>query len=129
MTTTEKTPAELIDGRIAELADWRGEMLGRLRAIIKAADPEVIEEWKWRGVPVWYRYGMICTGETYKNAVKMTFANGASLDDPKNLFNSSLDGGTRRAIGFKEGDQVDEPALTALLRAAIALNQAKMRKG
>jgi hypothetical protein len=129
MTTTEKTPAELIDGRIAERADWRGEMLGRLRAIIKAADPEVIEEWKWRGVPVWYRYGMICTGVTYKNAVKMTFANGASLDDPKNLFNSSLDGGTRRAIDFKEGDQVDEAALTALLRAAIALNQAKMRKG
>jgi hypothetical protein len=124
---TEKTPTELIDGRIAELGDWRGEMLAKVRAIIKKTDPEVIEEWKWRGVPTWYRDGMICTGETYKNAVKMTFAKGASIDDPKHLFNSSLDGNVRRAIDFHEGDKVDEAALTALIRAAIALNRAKGR--
>ena len=129
MTTHDKTPSELIDGRIEELGGWRAAMLARLRAIILAADPQIVEEWKWRGVPVWYRDGMITTGESYKNAVKLTFAKGASLDDPKQLFNASLDGGTRRAIDFHEGDVVDEAALTALIRAAIALNQAKGRKG
>lgn len=117
-----KSPAELIDARIKELGDWRGEMLARIRQLIKKADPDVVEEWKWRGVPTWYHDGMICTGETYKNVVKMTFAKGASLPDPAGLFNSSLDGKTRRAIDFHEGDKVDEKALTALIRAAVALN-------
>lgn len=118
-----KSPAELIDARIKELGDWRGEMLARIRELIKDAVPDVVEEWKWRGVPVWYYDGMICTGETYKSAVKMTFAKGASLDDPAGLFNSSLDGNTRRAIDFHEGDQVDEKALKALIRAAAELNR------
>ena len=116
--------SELIDARIRELGDWRGEMLSRLRALVKQADPEVVEEWKWRGVPVWSHAGMICTGETYKNVVKMTFAKGASLEDPSGLFNSSLEGDTRRAIDFHEGDQIDEKALQALIRAAVALNTA-----
>ncbi|TPG22675.1 DUF1801 domain-containing protein [Sphingomonas koreensis] len=118
----EKSPAELIDDRIASLADWRGALLARLRAVIKQALPGVVEEWKWRGVPVWYEHGMICTGESYKAAVKMTFAKGAALDDPTGLFNASLDGTVRRAIDFHEGDAIDEAALTALLRAAAALN-------
>ncbi len=121
----EQTPSQRIDGRIAALGDWRGEMLARLRRVILAADPEVTEEWKWRGVPVWYRGGMVCTGETYKAAVKVTFAKGAALSDPAGLFNASLDGNQRRAIDFHEGDDVDEAALTALIRAAIALNLAK----
>jgi hypothetical protein len=116
------SPSRLIDARIEELGDWRGEMLGRLRALVKAADPEVVEEWKWRGVPVWEHDGIICTGETYKNVVKMTFAKGASLDDPAGLFNSSLEGNTRRAIDFHEGDKIDEQALQALIRAAVDLN-------
>ena len=118
-----QSPSQLIDARIKELGDWRGEMLGRLRALIKEADPEVVEEWKWRGVPVWSHDGMICTGETYKQVVKMTFVKGASLEDPSGLFNSSLEGNTRRAIDFHEGDKVDERALKALIRAAVALNQ------
>jgi hypothetical protein len=118
----ERSPSQLIDERIMELGDWRGEMLSRLRALIKQADPEVVEEWKWRGVPVWSHAGMICTGETYKNVVKMTFAKGASLDDPSGLFNSSLEGNTRRAIDFHQGDKIDEKALKALIRAAVALN-------
>ena len=122
---TDKTPSELIDGRIAELGDWRGQTLARIRQLIKEEEPDVVEEWKWRGVPTWYKDGMITTGETYKNAVKMTFAKGASLPDPKKLFNSSLDGGTRRAIDFHEGDAIDAPALKALIREAIRLNQAK----
>lgn len=117
-----KSAAELIDARIEELGDWRGEMLARIRQLIKKADPDVVEEWKWRGVPTWYHDGMICTGETYKNVVKMTFAKGASLPDPAGLFNSSLDGNTRRAIDFHEGDEIDEKALTALIRAAVASN-------
>jgi hypothetical protein len=116
------SPSQLIDRRIAELGDWRGEMLSRLRALIKEAAPGVVEEWKWRGVPVWYRDGMICTGETYKNVVKMTFAKGAAVDDPSRLFNSSLDGNTRRAIDLHEGEKIDEEALKALIRAAVALN-------
>ena len=123
----EKSPSALIDERIGELGDWRGEMLARLRALIKQAVPDVVEEWKWRGVPVWYRDGMICTGETYKNAVKMTFAKGAALDDPSRLFNSSLDGNTRRAIDFHEGETIDEEALKALVRAAAALNASPAR--
>ena len=122
------SPSELIDGRIAELGDWRGEMLGRVRALIRRADPDVVEEWKWRGVPVWEHAGIICTGETYKNLVKLTFAKGASLDDPKGLFNSSLDGNTRRAIDIHEGDKLDEKALTALVRAAVALNESRPAK-
>jgi hypothetical protein len=118
----EKTPSRLIDERIKELGDWRGEMLSRLRVVIKQADPEVVEEWKWRGVPVWSHAGIICTGETYKNVVKMTFAKGASLKDPSGLFNSSLEGNTRRAIDFHESDKIDEAALKALIRAAVALN-------
>ncbi len=118
----EKSPAQLIDERIAALGDWRGEMLARLRALIRQADPEMVEEWKWRGVPVWYHDGMVCTGETYKSAVKMTFAKGAALDDPKGLFNASLDGNTRRAIDFHEGDTIDGAALIPLIRAAVALN-------
>jgi hypothetical protein len=117
----------MIDARIAALGDWRGETLARLRALIKDADPDVVEEWKWRGVPVWYHDGIICTGETYKEVVKMTFAKGASLEDPSKLFNSSLDGNTRRAIDFREGEAIDATALKALIRAAIALNTAKSR--
>src|SRR6202030_845648 len=116
------SPSRLIDARIRELGDWRGETLARLRNLIKQADPEVVEEWKWRGVPVWEHAGIICTGETYKAVVKMTFAKGASLEDPSGLFNSSLEGHTRRAIDFREGDKVDEKALKALIRAAVALN-------
>ena len=116
------SPSRLIDARINELSDWRGETLARVRILIKQADPEVVEEWKWRGVPVWSHTGMICTGETYKNVVKMTFAKGASLEDPSGLFNSSLEGNTRRAIDIHEGDKIDEKALKALIRAAVALN-------
>ena len=123
-----ESPSRLIDGRIKELGDWRGELLARLRALIKDADPEVAEEWKWRGVPVWEHAGIICTGETYKSIVKLTFAKGAALEDPKSLFNSSLEGNTRRAIDFHEGDKVDETAFRALVRAAVALNTAKTRK-
>jgi hypothetical protein len=122
MTETD-TPARLIDRRIAELNDWRGETLARLRALIKEADPDIVEEWKWRGVPVWGHDGIVCTGETYKAAVKMTFAKGASLADPAGLFNSSLDGNTRRAIDVHEGAEIDEEALKALIRAAVALNR------
>jgi hypothetical protein len=122
-----ESPSELIDARIEDLGDWRGEMLSRLRALIKAADPEVVEEWKWRGVPVWSHAGMICTGETYKSVVKMTFAKGASLKDPSRLFNSSLEGNVRRAIDFHEGDKLDEKALKALIRAAVALNKSSGR--
>jgi hypothetical protein len=117
------SPSRLIDARIQELGDWRGETLARVRALIKQADPEVVEEWKWRGVPVWYRDGMICTGETYKSVVKLTFAKGAALKDPSKLFNSSLDGNVRRAIDIQEGDKIDEKALETLIRTAIALNQ------
>ena len=116
------SPSRLIDARIRELSDWRGETLARVRALIKQADPEVVEEWKWRGVPVWSHAGLICTGETYKTVVKMTFAKGASLADPSGLFNSSLEGNVRRAIDFHAGDKIDEKALTALIRAAVALN-------
>jgi len=122
------SPSQLIDGRIKELGDWRGEMLSRLRAIIKAADPEVVEEWKWRGVPTWYHDGIICTGETYKTVVKMTFAKGASLKDPAGLFNSSLEGNTRRAIDFHEGEKINEKALKTLVRAAVTLNESKAKK-
>ena len=121
------SPSELIDARIKDLGDWRGEMLARLRALIREADPQVIEEWKWRGTPVWSHKGLICTGETYKHVVKMTFAKGASLPDPSAMFNTSLDGNVRRAIDFREGDQVDEDALKALIRAAVALNTASAR--
>jgi hypothetical protein len=121
------SPSQLIDARIRDLGDWRGEMLARLRGLIKQAEPDVVEEWKWRGVPVWYRDGMICTGETYKQIVKLTFAKGASLEDPAGLFNSSLDGNVRRAIDFHEGDKVDEDALKALVRAAVALNRSTVR--
>src|ERR671914_960822 len=117
-----KSPSQLIDARIKELGDWRGKMLSRLRALVKEADPEVVEEWKW-SVPVWSHDGLICTGETYKNVVKMTFAKGAALKDPSRLFNSSLDGNTRRAIDFHEGEEIDEEALKTLVRAAVALNQ------
>ncbi len=123
-----ESPSLLIDGRIRELGDWRGELLARLRALIKDADPDIIEEWKWRGVPVWEHAGIICTGETYKSVVKLTFAKGASLDDPAGLFNSSLEGNTRRAIDFREGDKVDEKAFKALIRGALALNTAKAKK-
>ncbi len=116
------SPSQLIDARIKELTDWRGETLARIRALVKQADPEVVEEWKWRGVPVWSHTGMICTGESYKSVVKMTFAKGASLEDSSGLFNSSLEGNTRRAIDFHEGDEIDEEALKALIRAAVALN-------
>jgi hypothetical protein len=116
------SPSRLIDARIKELGDWRGEMLARIRKLIKQADPDVIEEWKWRGVPVWSHDGLICTGETYKNVVKMTFLKGASLKDPSRLFNSSLEGNARRAIDFHEGDEVDEQALKALVKAAVNLN-------
>ena len=116
------SPSELIDARIRELDDWRGETLARLREVVKQADPEVVEEWKWRGTPVWSHDGIICTGETYKSVVKMTFAKGASLEDPSGLFNSSLEGNVRRAIDFHEGDKIDEQALQALGRSAVALN-------
>lgn len=125
--TSDKNPSQLIDERIAELGDWRGEMLSRLRAIVKAADPDVVEEWKWRGVPVWEHDGIICTGETYKSVVKLTFAKGASLEDPAGLFNSSLEGNTRRAIDVHEGEKVDEKALKALIREAVALNESKAK--
>jgi hypothetical protein len=124
----EKSPAQLIDERIAELGDWRGEVLSRLRALIKQAVPGVVEEWKWRGVPTWYHDGIICTGETYKTAVKMTFAKGATLDDPSGLFNASLDGNVRRAIDFHEGDEIDGDALVTLVRAAAALNSSRAKR-
>jgi len=123
-----KSPSALIDARIEELADWRGKTLRRLRAIVTEADPEIVEEWKWRGVPVWSHGGMVCTGETHKSVVKMTFARGAALEDPAGLFNSSLDGNTRRAIDFHEGEEVDDEALKALVRAAVDLNKAKARR-
>jgi hypothetical protein len=125
---SSKTPSQLIDARIKELGDWRGETLGRLRALVKQADPDVVEEWKWRGVPVWSHDGIICTGETYKSVVKMTFAKGAALNDPSRLFNSSLEGNTRRAIDFHEGDKIDEKALKTLVRAAVTLNKSKARR-
>ena len=128
-TESETTsPSALIDARIAELADWRGETLARLRALVKAADPDIVEEWKWRGVPVWEHDGIVCTGETYKAVVKLTFAKGAALEDPAGLFNSSLDGNTRRAIDFREGDVIKEDAFKALIRAAVALNGAARSK-
>jgi hypothetical protein len=125
---SSESPSRLIDARIEELGDWRGAMLGRIRAVIKEADPDIVEEWKWRGVPVWSHDGIICTGETYKAVVKMTFAKGASLEDPARLFNSSLEGNTRRAIDFREGDRIDEKALKALIRAATVLNAAKAKR-
>ncbi len=131
-TKGTKSPSQLIDERIEELGDWRGQMLSKVRNLIKEADPEVVEELKWRGTPVWSHDGIICTGETYKNVVKMTFAKGASLEDPAHIFNSSLDGNTRRAIDFQQGDQVDEEALKELIRSAIALNKSSpktSRKG
>ncbi len=128
MQSDAQSPSDLIDGRIAELADWRGKTLARLRALIKEADPDVVEEWKWRGVPVWEHDGILCTGETYKAVVKMTFAKGASLEDPAGLFNSSLDGNTRRAIDFREGEVIREEALKALIRVAVALNQSSRAK-
>jgi hypothetical protein len=123
-----KSPSQLIDARIKELGDWRGKMLGRLRALVKEADPEVVEEWKWRGVPVWSHDGIICTGETYKAIVKMTFAKGAALKDPAGLFNSSLEGNTRRAIDFHEGEKINEKALKTLVRAAVNLNKSKAKR-
>lgn len=122
------SPSAQIDARIEELGDWRGDMLARVRAVIKKTDPQIEETWKWRGVPVWERDGIICTGETYKEVVKLTFAKGASLDDPKRLFNSSLEGNTRRAIDIRKGDKLDEKALQALVRGAIALNTAKKKR-
>src|SRR6188474_2815401 len=123
-----ESPSRLIDERIKELDDWRGKMLSQIRTLIKQADPEVVEEWKWRGVPVWSHDGLICTGETYKNVVKMTFAKGAALEDPSGLFNSSLEGNTRRAIDFHEGEKIDEGALKNLVRAAVDYNQLKLKK-
>jgi len=123
--TGGNTPSQLIDARIKELSDWRGKTLARIRSLIKQADPEVVEEWKWRGVPVWSHAGIICTGETYKSVVKMTFAKGAALKDPARLFNSSLEGNTRRAIDFHEGEKIDEEALKTLVRAAVTLNKSK----
>ena len=132
MTTSSRqegeSPSQLIDARIKELGDWRGETLSRIRALIKESDPDVVEEWKWRGVPTWYHNGIICTGETYKSLVKMTFANGAALKDPSGLFNSSLGGSTRRAIDFHEGDKINEKALKTLVRAAVSLNESKAKK-
>jgi hypothetical protein len=131
MTTgskNEKTPSQLIDERIKELDDWRGPLLSKLRSLLKEADPDVVEEWKWRGVPTWYHDGMICTGETYKTVVKLTFAKGAALKDPSGLFNSSLEGNVRRAIDFREGEKVDEKAFKALIRAAVNLNTSKVKK-
>ena len=127
-SSSEKSPSQLIDARIKELGDWRGQMVGLLRALVKEADPEVIEEWKWRGVPVWSHDGLICTGETYKNIVKMTFAKGAALKDPSGLFNASLEGNTRRAIDFHEGAKINEEALKALIRAAVSLNKSKQKR-
>jgi len=124
-STKGRSPSQLIDARIKELGDWRGTMLSRLRALVKDADPDVVEEWKWRGVPVWSHDGIICTGETYKSVVKMTFAKGAALKDPSGLFNSSLEGNTRRAIDFHEGEKIDEQALKELVREAVALNKTK----
>ncbi|ANL66107.1 hypothetical protein AMC82_CH02469 [Rhizobium phaseoli] len=124
----EASPSQLIDARIEELRDWRGETLARVRVLIRQAEPDVVEEWKWRGVPVWERSGIICTGETYKSVVKLTFARGAALEDPSGLFNSSLEGNTRRAIDIHESDKIDEEALKALVRAAAALNAAASRK-
>jgi hypothetical protein len=123
-----ESPARLIDARIKELGDWRGKMLSRLRALVKEADPEVVEEWKWRGVPVWEHDGIICTGETYKSVVKMTFAKGAALKDPSGLFNSSLEGNTRRAIDFHEGEKINEEALKTLIRVAVTLNKSKAKR-
>ncbi|MBV9250438.1 MAG: DUF1801 domain-containing protein [Acetobacteraceae bacterium] len=123
-----ESASHLIDTRIKELGDWRGEMLSRLRALIKQADPDIVEEWKWRGIPVWSHDGLICAGETYKNVVKMTFAKGAALKDPARLFNSSLEGNTRRAIDFHEGEKISEAALKTLIRAAVALNKSKARR-
>jgi hypothetical protein len=123
-----QSPSQRIDARIKELGDWRGKTLERLRAVVKKADPDVVEEWKWRGVPVWEHDGILCTGETYKTAVKMTFARGAALEDPAHLFNASLEGNTRRAIDFHEGEKINERALQALIRAAVALNRSKARK-
>ena len=128
MATDGRTPSQLIDARIEELGDWRGDLLGRLRALVKEADPDVVEEWKWRGVPVWSHDGILCTGETYKSVVKMTFFKGAALDDPSGLFNASLEGNTRRAIDFSQGEEIDEQALKALIRAAVELNQSKGRR-
>ncbi len=125
---SSRTPSELIDERIEDLDDWRGEMLSRLRALVHEADPDIVEEWKWRGVPVWEHDGMICTGETYKNYVKMTFAKGAALEDPAGLFNSSLEGNTRRAIDFHEGEEIDEEALKSLVRAAATLNTSRAKR-
>ena len=127
-TQREKSASQLIDARVKELGDWRGETLGRLRALVKAADPEVVETWKWRGVPVWEHDGIICTGETYKTVVKLTFAKGAALDDPSKLFNSSLEGNTRRAIDFHEGGTINEMAFKALVRAAVSLNTAQGKR-
>ena len=127
-SSSEKSPSQLIDARIKELGDWRGQLLGLLRALVKEADPEVVEEWKWRGVPVWSHDGLICTGETYKNIVKMTFAKGAALQDPSRLFNASLEGNTRRAIDFHEGAKINEAALKALIRAAVTLNKSKQKR-
>lgn len=129
METDAPTASQRIDGRIAELGDWRGAMLARVRALIHEADPEVIEEWKWRGVPVWSHAGILCTGESYKTVVKLTFAKGAALPDPSGLFNASLEGNTRRAIDIAEGVDIDEDALKALVRAAVALNSSKPAKG
>ncbi len=123
-----ESPSELIDARIAELGDWRGELLSRIRALIRKADPDVVEEWKWRGVPVWSHAGIICTGETYQQVVKLTFFRGAALKDPARLFNSSLEGNARRAIDLREGDELDGKALTALVRAAVALNESSTRR-
>ena len=122
-----EAPSRLIDARIKELGDWRGEMLAQVRALIKQADPDVVEEWKWRGVPVWYHDGMICTGETYKSVVKLTFAKGAALADPSGLFNASLEGNARRAIDLREGEELDEEAFKTLIRAAVALNASSAR--
>jgi len=124
----DKTPSQLIDERIKELDDWRGTMLNKLRSLVKEADPDVVEEWKWRGVPTWYHDGMICTGETYKSVVKLTFAKGAALKDPSGLFNSSLEGNVRRAIDFHEGEKINEGAFKALIRAAVTLNASKVKK-
>jgi hypothetical protein len=124
---TSKSPAALIDARIKELNDWRGKMLSRIRTLVKEADPDVVEEWKWRGVPVWSHDGLICTGETYKSVVKMTFAKGAALQDPSRLFNSSLEGNVRRAIDFHEDDKINEAALKTLIRAAVSLNKSKQK--
>ena len=127
-TTRSESPSKLIDGRIKELDDWRGKTLSQIRALIKQADPEVVEEWKWRGVPVWSDGGILCTGESYKNVVKLTFLKGASLEDPSGLFNSSLEGNARRAIDLHEGEVIDEKAFKALIRAAVALNRSTARK-